>query len=226
MTEHRPIFLVCQGRSGGTILAHALAESLPGTTLLNEPLHDELATHAARQAKRTPAHLRHDGVTDPWRGYVGVRFDTHATMRDAVPVKINWLDNLISQVEQRPVIKLLRMWGNLQRLRDAFPDADFIHLHREWKQQWASYNGLGFLRDYFGECRYGYKLDLASLTDKGFHRTVWNMALNEAAVLFTTVSLGNLTADPAGVGAVLARQFGWEAFDAERFASFFTRASK
>jgi hypothetical protein len=225
----RPIFVICQGRSGGTIVAHALAESLPNTTLLNEPLHDELAKHVEAQPKRTPAHLRHDGVTDPWRGYVGVSLQSHVGMRAPVGQKLAWLEDLVHQAPQRPVIKLLRMWGNLARLREAFPQADFIHLHREWETQWQSYSGLGFLRDYFGECRYGYKLDsdlTDALDDRDFHRLIWERAQDEGRRWADhCIALGELTEDPVQAGKIMARHFGWEGFDAERFAGFFTRRS-
>ena len=43
-----PIFLICQGRSGGTIVAHALAMAL-GAPLLLEPFHDDLRDWAKLQ---------------------------------------------------------------------------------------------------------------------------------------------------------------------------------
>jgi len=177
-----PIFLVCQGRSGGSIVAHALAEALPNATLLMEPFHPDLRTHAKAQPKRTPKHLRHHGVTDPWRGYVGVDFTEQASMGDHPRRKADWLHSLVDQVEKRPVIKVTRMWGHVHYLTGCGGlGATVIHLWRDWEEQWKSYSGLGFPRDYFGEWRYGYSSGppLGDLSDRDFHRAMWQKAKEE-----------------------------------------------
>jgi hypothetical protein len=192
-----PIFLICQGRSGGTIVAHALAEALSAPLLL-EPFHDDLRDWVKKQPKRTPAHLRHDGVTNPYRGYEGLDLTHQATLASPPGRKLVWLDYLVHQAGGRPVVKVLRMWGHMARLREEFPDATILHLHRDPGAQWRSYKGLGFPRDYFGEYRHGYKFtgysDLSDLSDEGFHWAVWALALEEGkSVADLSVSLSDVT---------------------------------
>jgi hypothetical protein len=179
----KPIFLICQGRSGGTIVAHALAEALSAPLLL-EPFHESLRDWVRRQPDRTPEHLRHDGVMYPYRGYKGMHLSNQATLASTHAEKMRWLQSLVDQAVGPPVIKILRLWGHMQRLREFFPEVTIIHLFRDWEQQWKSYSGLGFSRDYFGEYRFGYSHwasvpEFKGVSDKDFHGGIWGLALAE-----------------------------------------------
>lgn len=223
----RPIFIVCQGRSGGTILAHTLG-SLPGASLLLEPLHPGLLAHVEAQVKRTPEHLRHLNVEDPWRGYDGLDPAEVRARRRTLGAdrqeQTDWLRWLAANCGGVPVFKLCRFWGGLGRLRLAFEKPLIVHLWRDFEEQWKSYSGLHFARDYFGEYAYGYRETFPNwgeLPAKVFYRSIWGQCV-EAGFRFAdptcSFSLAQLRSDPREVIGNVAERAGWTRAEGELLA--------
>lgn len=178
-----PVFVVCQGRTGGTMFSDILAR-LPNTRYLLEPMNPRLLRHAQNQVQRTPEALGHFNIQDyPNRGYgaypfrelvehYGTQHSTDATIR-------KWLRYLVDSAhasQKVPVFKVCRLFGRLRLLRDEFPDAAIIHLWRDLASQHTSYQRVGFPGDYFGDCS-GYGLAPRE------YRAAWMHAQKEAQEL-------------------------------------------
>jgi hypothetical protein len=222
----RPIVIVCQGRSGGTILAHTLG-SLPGASLLLEPFHPGLIAHVEAQVKRTPEHLRHENVEDPWRGYAAFALrdlrEHYAPIGQARDRQSKYLRWLAAGCGGVPVFKLCRWWGALGYLRLTLPNPLIVHLWRDFESQWRSYSGLGFSRDYFGEWQYGYRSrfpNWGELPAKAFYRRVWEQC-REAGwrMAERSLSLDELRSDPREVVGELAELGGWTRREGELLGS-------
>ncbi len=145
-----PVFLLCGGRTGGTFLADALAR-LPGMVLLYEPLYPELPDLVRQNPERSAAVLKHRTVRHHMRGYTLMNDVTlralHAE-RGTNPEA--YFRFLVEGAPGRPLIKLSRMYGRRSLLRDWFPDATFISLLRDPREQFRSMQRLNWPLDYFG----------------------------------------------------------------------------
>jgi hypothetical protein len=80
-------------------------------------------------------------------------------------------------------IKTIRMWGNLDKLKEAFPEIKLIHLWRSLEPQWRSNKECGHGRDLCKEFKYGYSKthpSLVELDDFNFFKAVWELCIQEA----------------------------------------------
>lgn len=148
----QPVFVVCQGRTGGTHLADCIARATGGT-FLYEPLHPRLLRNVQDNPERTNAKLGHATFRWPNRGYQHLHFPAlvrlHCPQGSKDSSVVKWLDYLAHYCD-KPVFKLCRLFGRLHLLREAFPAARIVHLWRDWPSQSASYADVGFTSDYFG----------------------------------------------------------------------------
>ncbi len=149
---NQPVFVVCQGRTGGTHLADCIARAVSGTLLI-EPLHPRLLRNIQDNPERTNAKLKHTTLRWPNGGYQHLHFPAlvrqHCTQDSRDPTVVKWLDYLVAYCD-RPVFKVCRLFGRLHLLREAFPSGRIVHLWRDWPSQSASYADVGFTSDYFG----------------------------------------------------------------------------
>lgn len=145
-----PVFLLCGGRTGGTVLADILAQ-LPGMSLLIEPMHPDVPRLATMNPRHTPAILKHHIRPHHMRGYAHMPQkclrELHGA-RDKDPEA--YFRFLVEEARGRPTIKVCRMYGRRHLLREWFPDAKFIHLWRGAAAQLHSMKLCGMPPNYFG----------------------------------------------------------------------------
>ena len=192
-----PVFVVCQGRTGGTMFSDLLAR-LPDTRYLLEPLHPRLLRNVQGQPIRTAEKLRHGSIQPfPNRGYLEYPFrdlvNLHGTQHSQDITVCKWLRYLVDGAEADgvvPVFKVCRLFGRLRLLREEFPRAAIVHLWRGLLSQRRSYQSVGFPGDYFGDCS-GYGL----APDQ--YREAWERAMAEGTeVADVSVSYEVLTEMP------------------------------
>lgn len=139
------IFVLCQGRTGGTILADVLARMADGLLLI-EPLHPHLGRVIREDPVATHAKLGHRVRKHPFADYQ--EYDFRYLMNRRGFERIAYL---VRDAPRTPVLKVCRLWGKIGELRRYHPEARFVHLWRDAQSQHESMRRAGIPHGYFGE---------------------------------------------------------------------------
>jgi GT2 family glycosyltransferase len=142
----RPIFVVARFRTGSTLL-WAMFDKLPGVSAFYEPLHERLP--ALVEAKPRPQD-RHFGISGYFGAYESLTeplalhrpsFGLSRLYLEAVdpfPELADYLHALVEAAPGRSVLQFNRCDFRIAWLRQQFPDATILHLHRNRHEQWRS----------------------------------------------------------------------------------------
>lgn len=146
-TPNTPIFITARFRSGSTLLWN-LFRHINGIHSYYEPLNER--KWFDKNSRQGHTDESHKGVSDYWTEYdhiknVGHLFSkdwtTKSLLMDQSSLDSNmhqYIDELITQAPERPVLQFNRMDFRLQWLKANFPQANIIHLYRHPRDHWIS----------------------------------------------------------------------------------------
>ncbi len=146
-----PIIITGRFRSGSTLLWNIFRD-IPGCTAYYEPFNERRWFDASCRGDGVDG--THQGVSDYWREYQGFEdlaqfysedWHSHHLYMDrhvSHPAMQQYVQTLIDRTEHRAVLQFNRIDFRLDWFKLHFPQATFVHLYRQPRNQW-----LSFLKD-------------------------------------------------------------------------------
>jgi Sulfotransferase family len=141
------VFITARFRSGSTLLWN-LFRHLDGVTAYYEPLNERQWFNPALRGERVDT--THKLVEDYWQEYEGLevlgqyyrqRWTSQNLLMDSSfwdSAMQRYIEILIEEATERPVLQFNRVDFRLPWLRHHFPCATIIHLYRHAREQWCS----------------------------------------------------------------------------------------
>lgn len=142
-----PIFITGRFRSGSTLFWNVFRQ-LKGFTSFYEPFNERRWFDPQSRGDRVDRS--HRGVDDYWREYDQIQGLDQYYNEDWIRRElymderhVNWsmqryIEEIISQSPQRPVLQFNRVDMRLPWVRKTFPNATIIHITRHPRDQWCS----------------------------------------------------------------------------------------
>ncbi|MDP5032328.1 sulfotransferase [Paraglaciecola sp.] len=142
------IFISGRFRSGSTLVWN-MFRTIPEITAYYEPLNER--RWFLKQDRGSNVDSTHLGVEDYWREFDGMeeldkfydedwtRADLYMDSRSWDPKLKEYISHLIKDASGRPVLQFNRVDFRLPWLRHHFPNAKFLHIFRNPRDQWLSF---------------------------------------------------------------------------------------
>ena len=149
-SSHRDdvVFITSRFRSGSTLLWN-MFRTLPNVTAYYEPFNERQWFNTDIRGQHTDD--THRGVNDYWSEYNGLesleRFYSKSWIDSELMMTSqswnsdmkNYIDALIENSKGVPVLQFNRIDFRLPWLKHHYPNAKFIHLYRDPRDQWCSF---------------------------------------------------------------------------------------